>query len=164
VKGKNEKIENMSDVLSGLKDILVANQASSLKLLEESERRAEKRQAETDARHEKRQADTDTRHEKQIVEVNGAIKSLAEAMQQLTISHTESKKDRERYEIQGAETKSDVKYLKKRVSEISELSALTAERQKNNTNSIDTGKDSAHKVITAVVVAYLVYLMGFKGG
>lgn len=151
-KGDNQT-ESTSDVLRGLESILVTNQASFLKLLEESERRAEKRQTETN-----------DRHEKQNTEVNGAIKSMAEAIQKLTISHTETKKDRESYEKDAVETKSDVKYLKKRVSEISELSALTAERQKNNTDSIGAGKDNAHKVITAVLVAFLVYIMGFKGG
>lgn len=153
MKNEDKKAENMSDVLSGLKDILVTSQDSFLKLLGESERRAEKRQEESESWHEKQKSEMDE-----------ALKTLVKSTNELLIAHTETKKDRETQAKESTEIKGDLRDLKKLHYAMSDVVTITAERQNNNTSSIGKGKDHFHKVVTALISAALVYLVTTKGG
>ena len=160
MKSDSRQTENISELLNGLKDILSTNQASFLKLLEESDKRAEKRQEEADKRHE----ESDKRHEKQKAEIDSTLQTLIKSTTKLMISHTESKKDKEVQSRDSMETKADLKELWKSHRAMNDVVKITAERQSVNSGSIGKGKDHFHKIVTGLISAALIYLVTTKGG
>lgn len=140
--GGDKKTENTNDVLSGLESILSMNQTAFMTLLGESDRRAENRQVETDK----------------------ALQELLKSTNKLMLSHTESKKDREQHTKDSAELKQDLKELRKLYYAMNDVVKITAERQNNNSSSISKASDNFHKVVTGLMSAAIIYLVGFKGG
>jgi len=140
VKNESERSENMKDVLSALEGILSTNQKAFMTLLEESDKRAEKRQGETDE----------------------ALQALIKSTTKLMISHTEGKKDREQQAKESTELKQELKELRKLYYAMNDVVKITAERQSNNSSSINKASDNFHKIVTGLMGTAIIYLAGFK--
>ena len=140
MKNESERSENMKDVLSALEGILSTNQRAFMTLLEESDKRAEKRQGETDE----------------------ALQALIKSTNKLMISHTESKKDREQQTKEATELKQELKELRKLYYAMNDVVKITAERQNVNSGSINKAADHFHKILTGLMGTAIIYLAGFK--